>query len=421
QLAGREPREHFRYAPLDVACHYFYPDGTQLKAFSEVEAFAAEVETVLDVDRAVIRDYLRDAARKYELTRGIFLERSLHKASTYLSKDVLRALANVWRLNLSGSMDRVNRRRLRHPKLVQLFNRFATYNGSSPYRAPGVMNLIPHLEHGIGAAFPEGGMHAITQSLVGLAEDLGVEFHMNTPVREIIVEGRRAVGIKLDSRSHRSDLVVSNMDVVPTYRHLLKGQKAPERVLRHERSSSALIYYWGIGAEFPEMGLHNIYFSADYKREFQEIFETKTVGEDPTIYVNITSKAQAGDAPEGMENWFVMVNVPCDTGQDWEGLIEGARERIIAKLSRMTGRDVASLIQTEARLDPRTIASRTSSFGGALYGASSNSKLSAFLRHPNFSGRIRDLYFCGGSVHPGGGIPLCLLSARIVAEMVGAA
>lgn len=417
-LAGRDPQDHFHYQKLDIACLYFWEDGTRLIGYSDPEKFAQEAATQLKVDPRPILRHFRRARFKYEKTRGVFLERSLHQLSTYTTRDFFKGLANLWRLDLLPSMNRVNRRSLRHPKLVQLFNRYATYNGSNPYSAPGILNLIPHFEHNVGAAFPRGGMHAITHSLYQLALDLGVEFHFGKQVARIVTGDGRARGIEVGGDTLEADLVVSNMDIVPTYRRLLPEHKAPEKVLQHERSSSALIFYWGIRRQFPALDLHNIFFSEDYAAEFDHIFAQKTVFHDPTVYVHISSKMEAGDAPDGMENWFVMVNVPGNQGQDWEAIIAEARKNILAKLSRILGQNIASLIVTEELLEPRTIESRTSSHTGALYGASSNSRMSAFLRHANFSRRIKNLYFCGGSVHPGGGIPLCLLSARIVSEMV---
>ena len=208
------------------------------------------------------------------------------------------------------------------------------------------------------------------------------------------------------------------MDVVPTYRYLLKDQPAPEKTLAQERSSSAMIFYWGINGSFPELDLHNIVFSDDYKEEFDAIFNRKELQADPTIYINITSKEDASDAPENHENWFVMINVPGNTGQDWDSIIPKAKELIIGKLSRVLKRDIEPLIQESHVLDPRGIEANTRSFQGSLYGAASNDRNAAFLRHPNFSKAIKGLYFCGGSVHPGGGIPLCMMSGKITSEII---
>lgn len=415
---GEDPRDHFQYASLDEACRYFWEDGTQLTAYTDGPRFADEVEAKLGVPAERIKKYLAHSQRLYDLTANIFLQKSLHKTQTYLSKDVLKAIPQVFRLDLTQSMHTANVKRLGHPKLVQLFDRFATYNGSNPYRAPGVLNIIPHLEHNLGTWYPKGGMYAITQAMVGLAERHGVKLHLNLPVEEILTENGHATGIKINGEAVRKDLVVSNMDIVPTYRRLLPKAKAPEKTLQQERSSSALIFYWGMDKIFDGLGLHNIFFSNDYAAEFAQIFEKGAIGDDPTVYVNISSVVDADDAPAGGQNWFVMINVPGNTGQDWDALIDKARHAIIAKLSRMLGPGFSTHIRNESVLDPRLIELRTGSHQGSLYGASSNNRFAAFLRHPNFSPKIKNLYFLGGSVHPGGGIPLCLLSAKIVSDLV---
>ena len=166
--------------------------------------------------------------------------------------------------------------------------------------------------------------------------------------------------------------------------------------------------------------MHNIFFSDNYEGEFNFLFKEQKIGNDPTIYLNITSKYEKKDAPEGSENWFVMVNAPKNDGQNWDEMIKECRKNILLKLEKMLNSPIEPFIVSESILDPRSIESKTSSYKGALYGSSSNSKFSAFMRHKNFSSTIKNLYFCGGSVHPGGGIPLCLQSAKIVAEMIPA-
>jgi len=250
------------------------------------------------------------------------------------------------------------------------------------------------------------------------SQEMGVVFHFNKRVDEVVVYEGRAMGVRVGDATIQSDIVLSNMDVMPTYRRLLPREKAPERTLRQERSSSALIFYWGINREFPELDLHNIFFASDYKKEFDALFEGKEVADDVTVYAHISSKDEKSDAPPGCENWFVMVNVPGNKGQDWDALIPLIRERVVSKLSRLLGCDISSHIEAEHILDPRGIESRTSSYQGSLYGAASNNRFAAFLRHPNFSSRIQNLYFCGGSVHPGGGIPLCLMSGKIATDII---
>lgn len=419
-LCGENPTDFFQYARKEVACHYFWEDGKRLTAYGDTERFVKEVEAELAVPAATLKRYLTSAKKKFDRTRTLFLESSLHKWQTYLRKETLVGIANYFSFEIDTSLNDVNTRQLKEPHLVQFYNRFATYNGSNPYKTPGMMTLVQHLEQHYGTYIPKKGMGDISASLYALAKRIGVSFHLSSPVTEILVENKKAIGVCVNEEKHLADLVVSNMDVVPTYRKLLPNQKQPEKVLSQERSSSAVIFYWGVGKSFSQLDLHNIFFSDEYAAEFAAIFNTKTLYHDPTIYVNITSKDVPEDAPEGKENWFVMINAPHDTGQDWKDIAEKLREWVIAKLNRNLETDIAPLIEEEWVMTPDIIAQRTQSYLGALYGASSNDKMAAFLRHPNFSREISNMYFCGGSVHPGGGIPLCLLSAKIVSDLIPA-
>ncbi len=424
RAAGRDPRAYFRYERLDPVTEYFFADGTRLTAWADPERLAQEVETRLGVPAAAVRRHLAQAQRVYEGTAPTFLRRSLHQLATYFTADVLRAVATLPAMGLLQTMHTANVRATGdEPRLTQLFDRYATYNGSDPYRAPATLNLIPHLEFGRGAyypTYPAGGIHAIPHALHHLATELGVRFRFREPAEEIVLENGRVAGVRTARTLYRAPVVVSNADVVPTYRRLLRQVPAPTRTLEQPRSSSALIFYWGVARASPELQVHNIFFSDDYRAEFLDIFDRQTAPADPTVYVNITSKLTAEDAPAGHENWFVMVNVAHDQGQNWAALTASVRAAVLRRLSAALQVDIEPLIRAERTWAPPQIAADTSSFKGALYGASSNNPLAAFLRHPNFSRQLPGLYFCGGSVHPGGGIPLCLLSARLVGELVGA-
>ncbi len=416
-LAGEAPSEYFSYEKLPVACKYWFSDGTILNAYTDKFAFADEVEAKLNVPARTTLDYLDHSGEMNEVTSPIFLESSLHKLSTYLNGKALKALVRLPGYDLNKSMHDANVKRLGNPKLVQLFDRFATYNGSNPYQAPGILNIIPSLEHLDGAYFPHGGMYNITKSLVELAERKGVKFHYDSPVEQIRAERGSATGIVVGNDIIEADVVISNMDVYHAYHKLLPGHKPPTRILNQERSSSALVFYWGIDRTFEELDVHNIFFSSDYRHEFETMFSHGDICDDPTIYINISSKRCADDAPRGGENWFVMINAPYDNGQNWDVIVDRVREQVVNKLSHHLGVDLAKHIVSEDITDPRKIAIQTLSHKGALYGSSSNNMMAAFLRHPNFSSSIRNLYFCGGSVHPGGGIPLCLLSAKIIDKL----
>jgi len=419
-LAGEEMKTSIRYEKLDLITRYFYDDGKILNAYGDPEQFAGEVERVLGEPASRVTDHLERSRRIYDLTNEVFIFNHFLRVGTFVSQKFITALMQIRKLDTKTTMHEVNDRRFDSKQLVQLFDRYATYNGSDPFRAPGTMNVIAHLEHNLGAYFPEKGMVAIARELHRLADRMGVVFHFNEPVEKVVLDRGVARGVVTRTGIYSADLVISDIDIFYLYRDLLDGVTFPVSQFKKERSTSALIFYWAMDRKFPQLDLHNIFFSANYREEFRVLNHKGGICDDPTVYVFVTSKKVPGDAPEGKENWYVMVNVPENLGQDWDELVPRARERILAKLYRILGTRIEPLILHEEVADPRTIESRTLSHRGALYGASSNSRLAAFSRHPNHLRKFRGLYFVGGSVHPGGGIPLCLASARIVDEQVSA-
>ncbi len=417
-LAEEEMKVSVRYTRLEVITKYFYEDALVLNAYGDPEAFVKEAAEKTGEHPGRIRRFLKKARRMYNLTQDVFIFGDFSSPRTFVSKQFLRSALQIYRLEVLSTMHGANRRRFRSDHLVQLFDRYATYNGSNPYKAPGTLNVISHLEHNLGAYFPDEGMHALAVELQHLAERVGVAFAFNTPVERVVHHDKQIRGVQVNGETRSTDLVVSDVDIYYLYKDLLPDVPFPEKYFKPERSTSAMIFYWAMDRQFPELELHNLFFSKDYREEFRHLFDTKTVTDDPTTYLFISSKIVEKDAPEGGENWFVMINVPENTGQDWDAAIVAVRKNIIAKISRILKTDVAPHILHETVRDPRNIEAETFSFRGSLYGNSSNSSMAAFSRHPNHRKDFPGLYFVGGSVHPGGGIPLCLASAKIVDGLI---
>ena len=415
--AGEQLEDYFRYEQVSLSCRYFYENGKRVNAWTNHELFDQELQQ-LGEQPGTLKKYLSNSEQLYNNIGSIFINHSLHKRSTWLQPSVPKALAHARWSHLFSSLHQHNRSHFKTEEAVQLFNRFATYNGSNPYQTPGMMSLIPHLELNEGTYYPKGGMISITNALFELAKKKGVTFYFNTPVQHIIQSGGQVKGVVANDENRLADVVVSNSDVYFTYKQLLQDDHKAKHLLKQERSCSGMIFYWGMNRSFPKLDLHNIFFSKNYQQEFNHIFKYKQPYNDPTVYVNITSKMEAGQAPEGKENWFVLLNAPASTTQNWDQFRLQLKEQVLQKLSRLLQTDVASAIEVEEYLDPVRIESRTGSYLGALYGTSSNNRMAAFLRHPNFQSSIKGLYFCGGSVHPGGGIPLCFKSAEIVSKLV---
>ena len=418
EYAGETIGEYFNFSKVPIACKYFFESGIVINAYTNKHDFARELNEKLGEPEHNVIDYLDESARVFESVGNIFLNYSLRSASTWLHPRIFSAMKSVGLSHLFGTLNSFNQIRLKTKEAVQIFNRFATYNGSNPFKAPGMLSLIPHLEQNEGTFYPKGGMISIPNALERLARKKGVKFSLGKSVEKIVKGNDIVEGVEVGGIFHPADIVISNVDVYYTYKNLLGDINKANKVLKNERSSSALIFYWGINKTFPDLHLHNIFFSNDYKSEFEHLFEKKQFFHDPTIYINITSKMEEGQAPDGKENWFVMVNAPAMEGADWVKEVSEVRKNVIDKLSRIIGVDITAYIQEEEVLTPAGIQRRTDSYLGSLYGTSSNSKWAAFLRHANYTTAVKGLFFAGGSVHPGGGIPLCLKSAKIVCDLI---
>ena len=417
ELFNENPRDHFNYIKKDIMCKYFWDDGKKFVGYDNPDKLASECQSKFGVKKNIILKYLEKSKKKYDLTENIFLKNSLHKLKNLISLDTLRALVKINTFQLFKTLNKVNEEELKNKYLVQVFNRYATYNGSSPFKTPGMMTAIQNAEKHYGSFIPKKGMGDISKSLYKLAKRHGVKFYFNNEVNEILIKDKKAYGIKINNKHHLSDYVVTNSDVYNTYRKLL-NEKRKIKVLEQERSSSAIIFNWGIKKVFKELDLHNIIFSNNYEEEFNYIFNKKQLYFDPTVYINITCKDLPNDSPDGCENWYVMVNSPYNDEQDWEKIKIQLKNNIIKKINKSLGVKIEKYIVEERIISPVDIESSTNSHKGSLYGTSSNNIYSAFLRHPNFSTKISNLYFCGGSVHPGGGIPLCIMSGKIISDIV---
>jgi phytoene desaturase len=326
------------------------------------------------------------------------------------------------RVDFRRTMDRAVRAHVRSPYLRQLFDRYATYLGASPYQARAFLNVIAHVELTAGLWYPLGGSYAIARAYHRLARELGVEVCTGARLTRILTEHGRAIGVELaNGTTERASAVVAGVDATTVYHDLLPEELASRRLRRWREapfSCSGFVLFMGVEAEHPRLVHHNIFFTADYRAEFDATFHRGVPYEEPTIYVAITAKSEPDHAPAGGENWYVMTNVP-PTGPrwDWEREARGYRDRVLERLAGL-GLDVRGRIRAEHMLTPLDIQRKTGAWRGALYGHSFNPFLASFRRPHNRSPDVRGLYFAGGTTHPGGGVPMVTLSGRAAARMV---
>lgn len=416
--AGHRLEDYLTLRPVEPLTRYFYPDGTILDASRDLAKMAGQIARLDERDVEGYLAYLAYAARLHRITGPAFI---YDRPPTWRSFTRV-PLSDMLKVDAWRTMDTAIRSHVHSPHLRQLLGRFATYVGASPYQAPATLNVIAHVELTGGVWYPEGGVYSIARGLSRLAEALGVEIHRGCPVREINVAGGRVTGVTLaDGASQTASIVIANVDVGTVYQKLLPPDLAARRLARLNRlepSCSGYVLLLGVDRLYPELAHHNIFFSGDYRREFEEIFRKGTPPREPTIYVAITSKADPDHAPAGSENWFVLVNAPPVGPEfDWSTQSDAYRDLILHRLAAF-GLDVGDHIQIERRLTPVDLARLTGAWRGALYGASSNSPLTAFRRPHNRANDLPGLYLVGGTTHPGGGVPMVMLSARVASQLV---
>lgn len=417
-VAGARLEDYLTLLPLDPLTRYFWPDDAQLDASANLSDMAAAIARFDERDVEGYLRYLAYAAQIHRITGPVFIYDRPPRPKSFLKVPLLDwSKADPFR-----TMDAAIRAHVRSPKLRQLLGRFATYVGGSPYEAPATLNVIAHVELVGGVWYPQGGIYAIARAFARLAESVGVKIMTGCGVKHIRVENDRTTGVVLsDGTNLESDAVICNLDVATTYQRLLpqtdKVKRRLATLVKQEPSCSGFVMLLGVNGQHNALAHHNILFSTDYPREFRQIFKDRIPPDDPTIYIAITSKTDSTHAPSGCENWFVLVNVPALTENvDWSTYAPQYRALILKRIADF-GFDIRDKIQSERILTPIDLQRMTGAFRGALYGASANSKWTAFRRPHNRCPDVHGLYFAGGTTHPGGGVPMVTLSGKVAAEL----
>lgn len=416
RAANRRLEDYLTLLPVEPLTRYFWPDGTRLDLSRDLPKTATQISALEPRDLEGYLDFLSEAARLHRITGPVFtygpppsLESLKHVTlKDALSVDVVRTL--------QASIER----RIRHPHLRQLLGRFATYVGASPYLAPATLAVIAHVELTEGVWYPQGGIYAIARVYEKLARELGVDIRPNMRVKEICLHGKQVSSVLLENGDILpASTLISNLDVTSTY-SLIHSDRAARRLdtlKKRDVSCSGVILLLGIEGTYPDLAHHNIFFSSDYRREFEQIFSERILPDDPTLYLCITSKTDPDHAPEGCENWFVMANSPPLPPGEGLGVRDKAAvtEKLLNRLASV-GLDVRNKILYQQLLTPLDIQQKTGAHRGALYGVSFNDRFAPFKRPHNRS-EFDGLYFVGGTTHPGGGVPMVTLSGKLVAQM----
>ncbi len=417
-------------SPVDPAFNYNFADGSKVtfpnlsnpKTYQEIEkSFGISASQSW-------RQIIERSEKMWEASRDSFIESELTSIWPLLLRKNL--INQINQISPFTSLRSLSEKLNLDPHLKMIIDRYATYTGSDPRSAPAVLLTIAFVESTFGAWHIKGGIGQLSVALEQRCRDLGVDFEFKSLVTKIVVEQNKVKGVVLsDGKTIKSDLVVSNSDAEYTFNSLIGSEVSSARGERRKLKSatkslagfSLLLGLDNSKSKPVDVDHHNVYFPENYDLEFDQIFTQKVPVTDPTIYLcapKDSSMVKGADK----EAWFVLVNAPRhepESGWDWKDGGQEYAQKIISKMDDL-GLNVTNRLDFMEYRTPADLENYAMAPGGSIYGTSSNSPVSAFLRARNRS-KVKGLFCVGGSAHPGGGLPLVGISAEIVAKAIGKA
>lgn len=419
--AGRRLEDYMTLVRVEPQWRTFFEDGVSIDVTSDLPAMLEQLQSVSEDDAQGFLSYLHYCQQMYDLCNKSFYKKNLKDLADLRSMHTMKELLAMDPLK---SMRQSTNRHFKDKHLRQLFDFFIMYIGSSPSAAPAVLSQLIHVQMGLGIYYVEGGMHNIARGMLKLLDELGVEVRTQAAVERINVEGKLATGVTLaDGSIVPADLVVSNLEAIPAH-HTLLGEHpgsadTVKRMAKYAPTVSGLVMLLGVDKEYDKLLHHNFFFSADPAKEFQDIFVSGIPSEDPTVYIGISSKSDPSQAPAGKENLFVLTHVPpLKPGESWEPIKDRYRKLVLDKLARMGLEDLQSHIEFEYIFIPDDLKQLYGANGGSIYGVVTDRKLNGGFKIPSKSTLVDNLYFVGGSTHPGGGVPMVTLSGQLTADLI---
>jgi phytoene desaturase len=419
--AGRDLDDYVRLIPLDGQYRVNFGDGDSLTIRRTLPELIRELERIEPGVTPRFYRFLADACQKYRVGRSEFVERDFEGARDFFG---LRNLRILLRTRALSNYYRSVSRFFRTEKLRQAFSLQTMYLGLSPFEAPAVYSLLPYTELAEdGLWFPEGGMYSLIEAMEELATELGVMFHLNSPVEEVVLSKGKATGVRAGGEETGADAVLVGADLPYAYRELLGGTADGDfKFRRREKlqyTASAFMLYLGIDRKLDRMLHHNFYLSGRYEENFEAIFRDRRLPDDPSFYAVVPSKTEPDMAPQGKASLFVLVPVPhLGPNVDWEREGTSFKERVYDLLERRCGvqRDWVVFERVRTPLDWRDEYNLEE---GAAFGIGHGIMQVGYFRPPMVSKAIAGLYFVGASTRPGTGVPLVTIGARLVAERIG--
>lgn len=419
--SGRKMADYIPTVRVEHEWRSFFPDGTILDLYGDLEKMAAANPELSAADMDEYRDFLKYAKELYDVTEDGYFKEGLDDL-----QDVFRHHGMIGALKafdyFSSMYDGIAKR-IHNPKLRDMLAYFIKYVGSSPYDAPAVLNMMIYMQHKQGVWYVPGGMHGIAEGLVRLGEELGIQFHTGTEVIRLFPreDSTIAAAELADGTLVEADYFISNMEVIPAYDKLLNEEESYVKKLekKFEPASSGLVLHLGVKGEYPQLAHHNFFFSADPEKNFDQIFHRHELPDDPTIYLVNVNKTDPAQTLPGHENIKILPHIPYIPDKPFTKEEYAVfRERVLDKLERMGLTDLRERTVTENMWLPEDIQRTYYSHRGAIYGTVSNRKENRGFKHAKESEKYANLYFVGGTVNPGGGMPMVTLSGQQVCDKI---
>lgn len=416
---GERLEDHLDLIRLDPTYRVHFPDGTHLDLTGDLKSLQAQLEALEPGSFARALHFLAEGATAMNLSLKHFVGRDFDSFLDYFSPG---NLSLIFRLKALVKHYAHVSTFFRDDRLRRAFSFQNMYLGLSPYEAPATYSLLQYTELVDGVYFPRGGMYRVIETLQRIDERLGVRFRFNAPVRAIQVDGNSATGVLLESgETLRAEVIIANADLPYVYAKLLPDDGSAQKLLRKRFTSSALMFYWGVDKKYPQLLHHNVFLAGDYRASFDRIFKALTLPDEPSFYLCVASRTDENFAPRGTDGIMALVPVGHlneSAPQDWRALGDRARQCIFERVKTIGIHDLAQSIRFEETFGPPEYLAQLNLVKGAAFGLAHHFTQVGYLRPRNRHARYKNLYFVGASTHPGTGLPIVLLSAKLTTARV---
>jgi len=417
---GIEFDECFQVLPLPVIYKIYFDNGEVIEYSTETVKMETQLESIEKGSFKNFQSYITKGYKLFQLSMNHLLGRNFYSLFQFVN---LKNIILLFRIKTHIRHMTYVKRFFKHEHLQMAFTFQNIYVGQDPYKAPALFSMLPAAELTEGSLFIKGGMYGIVEKLMQMAKELGVEFYFNKPVTKIVIKNDKASGIILnDGTEILSDIIVANADLPYVFRELLPDKKISTRLDRLKYSCSAMVFHWGLSKVYSQLGHHSVFLSDQYRDNLDMIFKYKSISEEPSFYIHAPVRSDPTAAPANQDTLSVIVpvgHIDEKFDQDWNKLKEMVRSGVINRLKKAGLTDIEENIKFEICYLPNTWKNVYNLTKGSVFGSVNHSVMQmGYFRPHNKHDRYKNLYFVGGSTHPGNGIPLVLLSSKLTSERI---